>query len=682
MLVLAQVVLFVLVYLATIALGVGLVYLAFHASIWIIPPFFENVAPEILRLGKLGVLLLVGIIIGIVGLWSFIVAIGVYLIKPLFIFPKQTKDYGMEIKREDSPKLYDMIMRTADEAGVRHPKHIYVNHEVNACVFFNTGFWNIFLPIRKNLSIGLGVFESTNIEEVKSVIAHEFGHFAQSSMRVGSVLYIANKVITDLAYRRDKLDSLMLRWCLQDGVWGFWGTATQFVVIKFRSLVEYMFRRQQRNYMKLSRQMEYDADAVACRIVGKEVFISALCKIQKLSRLFDFYNRVLSNFADRNQTVSDYWKGYLLTLPKMSMFEGNPITYDQKATTPADEVNSRVNIEEIWESHPSTKKRIEHAAMLKIPAVSNNQISPAWTLIEPVLKKEVSNDLLKKVKADHQDINEIGWEEFRETLTKKLEYSIFPPEVDVFFNRDLTLKESEFINSPMSGENAKIISDYEQALQDSHVLKLLNDGKIPVKRFRYNGVEYPISNIPLKEHRNYTVDLRRNVERIDWSIREKAIQKSSIEGLIEAAYEAINYAQTITQSLKEDFLPVREDMIKDLNEAKIAGEGDFDVLRDWLDSYETALKATLKSLEYRKITPFMSCDEYEHMMGFLDDSRSFISGINSNAINHMFAVTDWIMRVHDNLSHAAKMVVINTILDKGLPDTSFLQHWMETSPAE
>ena len=122
LLVLAQVVLFVLVYLATIALGAGLVYLAFHASIWLIPPFFENVAPEIMRLGKLGILLLVGIIVGIVGLWTFIVAVGVYLVKPLFIFPKREKSYGKEMQREDSPKLYDMIMETAKAVGVRKPK--------------------------------------------------------------------------------------------------------------------------------------------------------------------------------------------------------------------------------------------------------------------------------------------------------------------------------------------------------------------------------------------------------------------------------------------------------------------------------------------------------------------------------------------------------------------------------
>ena len=682
-LVLAQVVFFVLVYLATIVLGAGLVYLAFHACVWLLPPFFENVATEIMRLGRLGFVLLAGIVIGIVGLWAFIVAVGIYLVKPLFIFPKRNKDYGREIMREDSPKLFELIADTAKKAGVRVPKHIYVSHEVNACVFFNTGFWNIFFPVRKNLAIGLGLFEATNTEEVKSIIAHEFGHFAQGSMRVGSVLYVANKVISDLAYRRDKLDTLMLRWCLQDGIWGFWGKVTQSVVIRFRNVVDAMFRSQQRNYMKLSRQMEYDADAVACNIVGSDVFISALCKTQKLSKSFEFYNRLLGNFVNQNQIVCDYWKGYALTVPKMAMFEEHTVSFDRMESIPeSEESTSRVNIEEIWESHPSAKKRIDHAKSLNVKLPIPSSTCPSKDLIETSIWNEVSHELLKKIQDNNPEIKEISWTEFDEILNEKIDASIFPKEVESFFNRELTINESELINSPLSEENAVIISRYEQALHDESILKLLDNGKIPVERFRYNEIDYSVKEVPLKEHRHYTVDLRRMVERIDWSIRDEAIHKSSTDGLIEAAYDAISYSQSVTRNLKDDFLPVRDEMIKDLNEAKIAGEGDFEVLKNWLDSYETALKETLKALQYRKITPFMSREEHVHMMGFLDASRSFITGINSNAVNQMFAVTDWIMRVHDNLSHAAKMVVINTLLQKELPDIHFLQLWMKNVQTE
>lgn len=681
LLVLAQVVLFIIAYLATIGLGVGLVYLAFHASVWIIPPFFENIAPGIIRMGRLGVLLLIGIIIAIIGLWTFIVAVGIYLIKPLFLFPKRTKNYGQEINREDSPKLYDMIMETAEAAGVRRPKHIYVNHEVNACVFFNTGFWNIFLPVRKNLAIGLGLFKSTNIEEVKSIIAHEFGHFAQSSMRVGSVLYIANKVITDLAYRRDKLDSLLLRWCLQDGVWGFWGTVTQSVVIKFRSLVDYMFRLQQRNYMKLSRQMEYDADAVACRIVGTEAFISALCKIQKLSKSFDFYNRVLSNFADQNQTVSDYWKGYEITRPNMDILDMKLTTFDTVESTPElESVRSRVSIEEIWESHPSIENRIKHAYTLSISKSNSNPKSPAWDLVSNELKAKVSQNLLSQLKESRNSISTLDWTDYSELLVKKVELSFFPKEVEIFFDRDIiTDSESSSSGNPLTDENRTVVMEFEQALRDKQLLSLLNNRKIPVKHFIYNGTDYSVENIPISEHDEYVGRLKVKVAEIDTSIRKYAEEKAKDRYLVSAAYDAIAYAQSICASIKNDFLPVREDMIKELNEAKIAGEGDFEVLRGWLDSYETALKDLLKELKYRQMAPFMTKDEHEHMIGFLDASPSFLRGINSDAINHMFAVTDWILRVHNNLAHAAKMVVISMILDKEIADDKFLELWTETT---
>lgn len=680
-LVLAQVALFVIVYLATIAIGAGLVYLAFYASIWIIPPFFEIVVPLMMRAGKLGIVMIIAPIIGFIGLWTFIIAVGIFLIKPLFTFSNRNKNYGKEIKREDSPCLYDMIMKTAKAAGVRRPKHIYVNHEVNACVFFNTGFWNIFLPVRKNLAIGLGLFESTNTEEVQSIIAHEFGHFAQSSMRLGSVLYISNKVITNLAYRRDKLDSLMLDWCLQDGLWGFWGKTTQSVVIRFRELTDSLFQKQQRNYMKLSRQMEYDADAVACKIVGTEAFVSALCKIQHLSKSFDFYNRVLGNFANQNQTVSDYWEGYEKTRQDMENMGMRLTSYNELVSTPETETTrSRVAIEEVWESHPSIENRIEYAKVLAIKGNSTQPKIPAWNLISPVLKSAVSSNFINQLKINNASISTIDWKEYSKILAQKIEISFFPKDVEVFFDRDLitaTAADSVTEGNPLTDNNRAVIREYEQALLDKQLLSLLNGGKIPVKHFIYNGTDYSIENVPVSEHNQYVEELRSKVAVIDANIKHCAKMHTDDKSLIEAAYDAVEYAQSITASLRSDFLPVRKDMIKEFNEGKITDKNDFESLCDWLDSYETALKDNLKNLKYRQISPFMSKEEYEHIIGFLDTSRSFTCEIDSEAVNHMFAVTDWMMRVHNNLIHSAKMVIANALLDKKLPDVKFLELWFQ-----
>lgn len=679
--VLAQVGLFIMTYLTTIAIGAGLVCAAFYATIYGVPFFFEDIAPMLLRLGKLGIVAIIVCCIAVIGLWAFFAAIGIYLVKPLFIFPNKRKDLGKEIKPADSPKLFDMINETAKAAGVRAPKHVYVNHEVNACVFFNTGFWNIFLPVRKNLSIGLGLFESTNIEEVRSIIAHEFGHFAQNSMRVGSVLYVSNKVISDLVYRRDKLDSWLLRWCLEDGVWGFWGQATQSVVISIRQITENLFRKQQRNYMKLSRQMEYDADSVACKIVGTETFVSALCKTQKLSKSFDFYNRVLSSFANQNQIVENYWDGYTLTRPMMANINICLSSYDTKETIPEIEGSSSlVVIEEIWESHPSLEKRIDYARKLNLAGENLTSDIPSWELVDEGVSLAVSTEILDKFKQGHEHINTISEVEFSKELNEKIQNSVFPNEVEAFFDRVLVLDNDESIeinDNPLTDSSKRIVLDYEQAKRDKYLLTQLELGKIPVKHFFYNGVDYSIENVPVELHDKYLSELKAKVASMDLSIKHLAISKEPDGKYISAAYRAIEYAQTITERIRIDFLPVKNDIITELNAANISGEDDFNSLKEWLNSYEVALKDVLNSLKFKQIIPFITKEEHDHMLSFMDASRSFMNGINSDAINHMFAVTDWIMNVHNNICHAAKLYVIDTIMDKALPSSSFLKLWMD-----
>ena len=37
----------------------------------------------------------------------------------------------------------------------------------------------MFLPVKKNLTMGLGLINSTTVSELKSILAHEFGHFSK-----------------------------------------------------------------------------------------------------------------------------------------------------------------------------------------------------------------------------------------------------------------------------------------------------------------------------------------------------------------------------------------------------------------------------------------------------------------------------------------------------------------------
>ncbi len=677
--VLTQVAIFVLVYLLTIALGAALIYAVVRASVWFIPHLFDYYAPEFISAGYIGVIILGILIIAIFGLWTFVLAVGVYLIKPLFIFPKKDNDYGIELSRKDSPELYDLIQSTARAVGVKSPKHIYITHELNACAFVNAGFWNIIFPVRKNLILGLALFESTSIEELKGVIAHEFGHFAQDSMRVGSILFVANKVISDLAYRRDALDALMVKWCLKRGVWGFWGKATQAVVIRLRALIDFLFRAQQRNYAKLSRQMEYDADAMACKVVGSETYISALCKGQRLGNAFDFYNRVLDGFAERGHTVPNYWQGYAMTIPRIDFLEMHSVAYDKLELSPGIEnAVSRVSIEDVWETHPSLDKRIEYAKALNI-FVDKHPQSPAWSLVNETLKSVISESLINRIRETYHGVEIFTWDEYSESLDKLIDTSVFPKEFEPFFNRDiLTYCDSaaEMDAEPLSDANRRIIRDYEQALRDKALLEQLKQRAVPVKHFKYDDAVYNIKNVPLVAHNRYLSALKNTSGKIDASIKALALSKSADSQYIHAAYMAIEYAQSIVRRIEDEFQPARAAIIEALNAGNIGGAADLEGLMSWLESYETALKELLKLIEYQKIAPLMTKEEYDIIMEYIKASKAYSLGIDIEDVNHMFNVTEWINRVHCALSHDAKILIINTIGNKELPDIAFIAPWV------
>ena len=70
-------------------------------------------------------------------------------------------------------------------------------------MIYNTSLVNLILPPRKDLLIGLGLVNVVNLVEFKAALAHEFGHFAQRSLGLGTYLAVANRIMHDIIYSRD-----------------------------------------------------------------------------------------------------------------------------------------------------------------------------------------------------------------------------------------------------------------------------------------------------------------------------------------------------------------------------------------------------------------------------------------------------------------------------------------------
>ena len=112
--------------------------------------------------GWLGVLLLFslrnffGLVLGL-GLIAAGVSVIVFLVKFVFAVTKDENSQRMEISEEQQPRLFALIRELTIATGTSFPKKIFLSPDVNAAVFYNSSFWSMFLPIRKNLEIGLGL---------------------------------------------------------------------------------------------------------------------------------------------------------------------------------------------------------------------------------------------------------------------------------------------------------------------------------------------------------------------------------------------------------------------------------------------------------------------------------------------------------------------------------------------
>jgi len=189
-----------LLFFSAIALTIGCI----AAGLWIIsikPMFFT-------------------VMIGI-GLASLGVLISYFLIK--FLFKQHINDRSnlTEINRNDEPQLFQMIDEIVKEAGTDFPKKVYLAYDVNASVFYDSNFWSMFLPIKKNLIIGIGLVNTCTKQELKAILAHEFGHFSQRSMKVGSYVYNVNQIIFNLVNEDESYENTVKGWASASGFFAF-----------------------------------------------------------------------------------------------------------------------------------------------------------------------------------------------------------------------------------------------------------------------------------------------------------------------------------------------------------------------------------------------------------------------------------------------------------------------------
>ncbi|MEO1263174.1 MAG: M48 family metallopeptidase [Bacteroidota bacterium] len=386
------------------------------------------------------------------GLWPLLISIGlvclgvmvfVFLFKFIFKVKKIDTSGSKEIKRKDHPKLFAFIDQLTTELKAPKPKKIFLIPEVNASVFYNSSFWSMFFPVRKNLNIGLGLVNCLNLSEFKGVLAHEFGHFSQRSMKLGSYVYTVNHVVYDLVYSYDRWDRTLQSWADAGGIFGLFAVLTYRIAELVRGLFRFFYKIINKQNMKLSREMEYNADLVAVSATGKEAMVSGLRRIVFGDSAYQIVLNYLNKVLKENKVPQNFYELHTAALNKLakdnklSLTNGLPVIKDEDIDK--NQPQSRIIFKDQWASHPDQKDRETNINNVDIVA-DISEDSP-WSLFnEPAeLQREITKELYRDVTFTEK-VEPLESAEFLDIVKKDDEKATMPDAYHGFYDNRLLLE--------------------------------------------------------------------------------------------------------------------------------------------------------------------------------------------------------------------------------------------------
>lgn len=198
-------------------------------------------------------------------LWVFAaLTIGVVVYS---LWPRRLKfeDPGIALERRDQPRLWAVVDEIAKASGQAPPRRLFLVAEINAFVAerdSRLGFGG-----ERILGIGLPLLQVLSVQQLRSVLAHEFGHYHGGDTRLGPFVHRTRAAIGRTVENFRNVDSLLH--------------------LPFQGYGKLYLRAT----FAISRAQEFAADALSVQLVGVEPARTALRRVNEVGPLFEAYLR-------------------------------------------------------------------------------------------------------------------------------------------------------------------------------------------------------------------------------------------------------------------------------------------------------------------------------------------------------------------------------------------------------
>ncbi|WP_250435044.1 M48 family metallopeptidase [Hanstruepera flava] len=506
-----SIIIFAFVYLLTFFLAIGLTVLCVYGAISLVaahPRFFT------LALG--------------VGLASIGFLVLFFLLK--FLFKKNKKDRGhlLEIKKVDQPHLFEMIDEIVNEVGTQFPKKVYLSHEVNASVFYDSNFWSMILPVKKNLMIGLGLVNCISRNELKAILSHEFGHFSQKTMKVGSFVYNVNQIIHNMLYENESYDKMIQSWANASGYFTVFVIIAVKIVEGIQWLLKLMYEFVNKNYLGLSREMEFHADEIAANVTGNEPLENSLLRMNlsdySFNSVLSFYEGKIEQCLKSKNVFLDQW--FVLNFISK---EDNIEIKNRLPNVTIEELNkfnkSKLVIKDQWASHPSTEDRVERLKKLNLKKTTNNdqlanEIFQNLNALQEKLTDILFSNVMYSKEPDfttHENFKIEFKEKFLENTFPKIFNQYYDNKSPIQFevsNVSLSNNQIHFRNL-FSDEKVNLVYQSIALQNDIATINQISNNGLKLKTFDYDGKKYS-----KKEGAKLSISLKKELETINEEIEQ------------------------------------------------------------------------------------------------------------------------------------------------------------------
>lgn len=326
-----------------------------------------------------------------------------FLVSGFFVVQRGKERSLVQLKPEDEPALLAFLAQLADETRAPRPHKVFVSADVNASVFYDISFWNFIFPSKKNLVLGLGLVNVLTLDQLKAVIAHEYGHFAQRTMAVGRWVYIAQQAAGHVIASRTVFDKILFGLSNIDIRIAWIGWILRVFVWAFRAVLDTGFRLVVLTYRALGREMEFQADRVAVSVSGSDSLVHALHRLGPADEAWEEAMTFAVIELLRGQPVDDLLAFQTAALDHMRRVLDEP-EYGRTPKRPPYAADHRVfdgalaHPPRMWMTHPFNREREDQAKAIYLPSTLDAR--DAWLLFRdpPALRRAVTAKTFEEVK--------------------------------------------------------------------------------------------------------------------------------------------------------------------------------------------------------------------------------------------------------------------------------------------